>query len=258
MENAVNQRRIEMEKARRISRLARAWALAVSFIAFSAVVSSAENLIPNPAIEDVISADEARRLIAEGDMQDRLQRIQYFQLHPGELVPLDWRIYSGGGYGAWGATEEYAYTGKYSIFLRFVRLQEFEHLEEGFAALFLHTASVEVEPDTQYEFSFMIKGDVPIVTLKGFLFDEKDERLSLELSGHLGGLRRDGVALRGIPRRGPLKITSGDDWVKYSCVVGTRPDTRRLQMRIGIDDLNQPLSEGLTFYLDDVRLVKRQ
>lgn len=207
------------------------------------------NLIVNPGIEDVIETEEARKLIPE---EQHRREIQYFQLAPGRLLPREWLPYSGGGYGIWGATDEQAHSGKYSIFLTFKNFHKSQ--DKDMAVLFINTKPVEVEPDTEYEFSFWIKGNIPLISIKGFIWNEKEERISLETSGLIKGLRKDGISQRGM-QKGGVVIAPGEQWSQYSLIIKTTVDSKRLQMRIGLDNMNQPLVPGQTIYVDDVRLI---
>jgi len=225
----------------------------ILYFIYPVFLSSEENLISNPGIENVIATEEAKKLIS---VEQHQGNILYFGLIPSTMLPREWFPYSGGGYGVWGATDEQAHSGKYSIFLLFKDFQKYQGSD--IISLFLHTQQVEVEPDTEYEFSFWIKGNIPIVTIRGFLWNDKNERFFLEGSGLIKELRKDGVVIRGISLRQPVKISANEQWSHYSMLIRINGESKRLQMRIGLDDMNQPLASGNTIYIDDVQLIKKK
>lgn len=216
-------------------------------------ILSAENLISNPIVENVIESEEAMRITPE----DRHSgRIRHHRLRPAKLIPLDWLPYSGGGSGEWGATDEEAFAGEYSVFLTFTGMQEFP--SGLFGRMSIYSKPFEVEPETAYELSFMIKGDIQVVRITSFLWSDEDMSSGSRRWQAPTSLRKNDESVRIAPHRHALRISPGDEWARYSCVFVTRADSRMMQVSIGFLEEDQQLEPGQTFYLDDVSLTPRR
>lgn len=161
-------------------------------------------------------------------------------------VPVGWGCYVGGGSCRWGACEDSPHSGRRCVFME---VTEFHRGDRGKGSInvslipavtngYLGRHAIAVEPNTTYEFSLWLRGDLPSVQIAA--------------TGWTG--RADNKALRqGLPcSPGPVKLTP--EWRRYAGTITTRADTRRLALRVHLGGNAAAGAKLGRFYVDDVAI----
>ena len=217
------------------------WIIIATLIFYS--VSKAEdivktvNLMPNPGAEDYQVTKKGIKKTQAG-----------------------WGAYLGAGKGEWGVTDKEAHTGNNSVFLTFrdfYTYTEGEKAGKKIVSLALTLgesngydgkSAIKAEPDTPYEFSFWIKGNIPTVkvvikswkTAEALPLDR--ERLSITR------IEKEGKEVKS-----PIALSS--EWVHYRGTFITKPDTKRFVIELFfVGETDMFKSGQTTFYVDDVMI----
>jgi len=194
------------------------------------------NLVPNPGGEVVCD----RALFPGEYSHDRAEMTKE--------VPVGWGCYVGGGSCRWGSTTENPHGGERCVF---VELTEFHrdgpakgNISVGLLAAptngYVGRHALRAEPDTTYEFSFWLRGDVPALNIVGLGWKtdsaQKDSRQNLSCSLRV--------------------VRPGTDWKEYRGRIRTSPDTRRFSLEFYVGgNVNAGARLG-KFFVDDVTLKK--
>jgi hypothetical protein len=172
---------------------------------------------------------------------------------PGGKVAKGWGVYRGAGKAVWGVTGKEAHSGKHSVFLTFkdwlVRKKDKRELA-SFAILvgesngYTGEHAIPAKPNTQYSFSFWLKGNVSFVALSAMGWNSKGKRVVIPVHQ----ARRNGLGIR--THRGVLINPNPFKWENFTGEFTTPKDITTMVLRIVVNNpvLFQPEQ---TIYLDD-------
>lgn len=205
--------------------------------------TGARNLMRNPGAEVVVP-------FREYPEKDKIW------LSHTDLVPRGWGWYPGGGKGTWGATDQKAHSGTYSVFLTF---RDWVKLKDGgkCASMALTLGGeghcgrlnrIQVEPGETIQFSFWMQGDIPSVKVTLFLTSAAGKRIvacpaSLKEDGRFVGIRTAFGHIV-IPKR---------RWTRYDGRFTINADAKALCLLIWCAN-PRLLEPGQTIYVDDVEI----
>ncbi len=179
----------------------------------------------------------------------------------------DWKLYVGSGSVDWGRTSKEAHSGKYSVLFSF-----YDRLMKGGkarlnAAVYVGGGdgisgkeAISVEPESIYEFSFWVKGNLPRLGLRGTGWPKGDESSKSRQRLKITSVRKNGFPVRitGAPNRRygrKAVIQPTGEWTKYSGKVTMAHNTAKFALGIAIENSSQ-LQPGQTVYIDDVSISK--
>ena len=208
-------------------------------------VSSSKNLMVNPGAEGIIQDSEKRFFIVCG----------------GKLPHgWGWGAFLCAGKGIWGVTDKEAHSGKYSAFLTFKEFMcgmvkgEYREIAAmglllGESNVYTGTYAIQAQPDTTYEFSFWLKGNIPSLHVQ---IKEWDTGKTDEYAGSRVGIKefkKDGRRVKKFSRG----VIPTSEWAQYTGKFTTLSTTEKFAIYIGF---NTPmfLASHQTFYVDDVSI----
>lgn len=204
------------------------------------------NLVTNPGAEDVAIITNVPTV-------------------PGKLIPRGWGGYGGGSGFIWGVTTNEAHSGSNSVFMTFTGFFVYSNgAKMASSALmpadtdgYSGARAMPARPNTAYEFSFWLKGDVPRVSLKMAITSWKSDAGRVEDREYLQvhDLCKNGrpFLIRQMRDSAGILIPDALAWTRYSGRFATSPDTKRMALCIKIIDA-PGLEPGQTIYVDDMEI----
>ena len=202
--------------------------------------SSSENLMVNPGAEGIIQdSEKSLRIVCAGKLPHG----------------WGWGAFLCAGNGIWGVTDKEAHTGKYSIFLTFKEFAFHKGRDIATMGLLLGESNVytgkdaiQAQPDTTYEFSFWLKGNIPAMTISIKAWDTgKADQYATSVG--LKGLKKDGRRVKKIHRIG-YRVIPTSEWAQYTGKFTTFSTTEKFAILIGFNTPNF-LASQQTIYVDD-------
>ncbi len=205
-----------------------------------------DNLVPNPSAERVIKGSEFSKIFK---VSRRVELAEY--------VPDGWGFYCGDGYCKWGVTEEQAHRGSKSGFVKFLKFRTDSETKKRFKTNFgicfgntdLYTgkSAIRVKGNTKYYYSFYLKGDVPEIRIRSYVW-------TTEQAGR-GDMKKIFVGLGKSAKPAYIKyIFPTGRWVRYGGVLTTPADAKYLTIVISVCLGDDKLKQGQSFYVDDLEL----
>ncbi|OQA84015.1 MAG: hypothetical protein BWY31_02636 [Lentisphaerae bacterium ADurb.Bin242] len=187
------------------------------------------NLMNNPGAEETISAQEYLKMFPS------TKALQFT-----EKVPAGWGTFSGPSFLKWGISTQEKYSGNSSACLEWVTgtnipvpkgEKRFFYTYAGSTDGLVGTHGIDVKPNTEYVYSFMVKGYVGEIIVRLVCWDK--------------ALANSAKGRRTYARAGVF--TSSSVWMKIAGTFKTGPEDDKMVLGLQASDMK----EGDRFYVDE-------
>ncbi len=216
---------------------------AVLFCIVSINAADNKNLMENPGAETWVSPKK--------------YPVKRFHLKNNGKLPIGWGAYGGGGKAVWGISTTEAHSGKSCVYLKFLDWLNRKGKKSILAALLLGTGNgytpglgIPANPNTHYRFSFWMKGQFPMLSVRVMYWDNKGKRRFIGVTG----LRKNGQGVRRFGKS--VMLTPNPNvWEQYGGCFTTPENIKSMVIMITLSWGKPALLEtGQAIYIDDAKV----